>query len=330
MIRKDLIDCLDQSISHIEQINPTASIDKGYVTIEDMIKGQMNIDRNYLDKKIQEVRDYVHENIFEATEKILKEQNIILRKTAAGRQFFKIYEKYTMAITRQITEYLLSSINILSSKTKDFVLIENNKIYVTIPIPDIKLPGMSTSLIDTLQETDIEGIWYKIKAFFNKKQSKRGFFDIEAEVVLPYVRQFDGKWIKIENGDEFDIENYIETELENGELLNIEKYENHFIITASILRAQNLEFGIFGVPDSEVYSDNLDYHQNIVLTKKIEDLSVSSELIPFIESSRECHDVIDPSPYSKMNSTDLCVTARAYQRRCDSAGASIMLPSKCY
>jgi len=81
--------------------------------------------------------------------------------------------------------------------------------------------------------------------------------------VLPYVRQFDGKWIKIENGGEFDIENYIETELENKQLLNVEKYSNHFIITASLLRAQNLEFGIFGVPDSEVYRDNLDYHQEL-------------------------------------------------------------------
>jgi hypothetical protein len=231
-----------------------------------------------------------------------------------------------MALTKQTTEYLLSSVNILSSKTIDYILVEDNKIYVTIPIPDIQIPGMSSSMIETLQESDLEAIDYKIKAFFNKKPSKLGFFDIEAEVVFPYVRQFDGKWIKIQD-DSFDIENYISS-LANKQLLNVEKYENNFIITASSLRANNLEFGIFGVPDTEVYSDDIEYQKEIVDFEKFENLSTVSELNPFIESSRACHDVIDPTPYSKMNS--LCVTARAYQRRCDSAGASIMLPTKCY
>ena len=135
---------------------------------------------------------------------------------------------------------------------------------------------MSSSMIETLQESDLEAIYYKIKAFFNKKvstthfnhvvtsrfqPSKLGYFDIEAEVVFPYVRQFDGKWIKIQD-DSFDIENYISS-LANKQLLNVEKYENNFIITASSLRANNLDFGIFGVPDTEVYSDDIEYQKEL-------------------------------------------------------------------
>ena len=82
--------------------------------------------------------------------------------------------------------------------------------------------------------------------------------EIEAEILFPYVRQFDGKWVKIAEAS-FDVDAYL-GQLENSALLTVEKKTPiSYHITAGP-RARNLNFGILGVPDSEVYSDNLDYY----------------------------------------------------------------------
>ena len=77
--------------------------------------------------------------------------------------------------------------------------------------------------------------------------------EIEAEVLGPYVRQFDGKWVLIVEGS------YVNDAL--NETKTIDFAEDNKIIFADYFTSRNKDFGVFGVPDSEVYSDNLDHIQ---------------------------------------------------------------------
>ena len=95
---------------------------------------------------------------------MLKEQEDALRYSSAiERQFFKVisfqiffratvifrdlynnlkvYKKLVMALANQTAEQVLRTVNLLSTKPSSYVVIEDNKIYVTVPLPDYHLPG---------------------------------------------------------------------------------------------------------------------------------------------------------------------------------------------
>ena len=46
-----------------------------------------------------------------------------------------------MALANQTAEQILRTVNLLSTKPSSYVVVEDNKIYVTVPLPDYNLPG---------------------------------------------------------------------------------------------------------------------------------------------------------------------------------------------
>ena len=90
-----------------------------------------------------------------------------------------------------------------------------------------------------------------------KANESLGFLEVEAEVVNgKYVRQFDGKWIVL-NDESYDIFQDISEKHQN--LMNVQGDASTRMLIKIGPEARNLEFGIFGVPDSEVFSDNVDH-----------------------------------------------------------------------
>ena len=136
---------------------------------------------------------------------------------------------------------------------------------------------MQTSLVEFLTETDIESAMYKMAATFGDKvnqikvktlfnillqQSDRASNELEAEILGPYVRQFDGKWIQL-----------FHTKVDHAQIMaisdpsniirDVEVGENNHLLYADMYMSRNKDHGVFGFPDSEVYSDNLDHLQEI-------------------------------------------------------------------
>ena len=130
-------------------------------------------------------------------------------------------------------------------------------------------------MVDTISEADIEGNFWQAVAALNpskrivrfffaqllltifKANESLGFLEVEAEVVNgKYVRQFDGKWIVL-NDESYDIFQDISEKHQN--LMNVQGDASTRMLIKIGPEARNLEFGIFGVPDSEVFSDNVDH-----------------------------------------------------------------------
>ena len=87
-----------------------------------------------------------------------------------------------MALANQTAEQILRTVNLLSTKPSSYVVVEDNKIYVTVPLPDYHLPGnifqmakkclndiigYSKSVVDTISEADIEGNFWQAVAALN-------------------------------------------------------------------------------------------------------------------------------------------------------------------
>ena len=91
-----------------------------------------------------------------------------------------------------------------------------------------------------------------------KANESLGFLEVEAEVVNgKYVRQFDGKWIVLNDHLSYDIFQDISEQHQN--LMNVQGDASTRMLIKIGPEAKNLEFGIFGVPYSEVFSDNVDH-----------------------------------------------------------------------
>merc|ERR1712168_246009 len=191
-------------------------------------------------------------------------------------------------------------------------------------------------------EADIEGnFWQAVAALNPSKRTANeslGFLEVEAEIVNgTFVRQFDGKWI-VPNDEGYDILQDIPEKHRNLMTLQGDGTNNLWIRKLFKIgpEARNLEFGIFGVPDSEVFSDNVDHLsvdttpldsvQMPVTTPEMESYWLHSD-----SSSRPCHSVIDTTPYMKMStgSKSFCNAAFAYMRRCNNYGATISMPTLC-
>jgi hypothetical protein len=109
------------------------------------------------------------------------------------------------------------------------------------------------------------------------------------------------------------------------------------IVTIEIPRSfHNKAIGAFGVPDSEIYSDDLElegydevFSECTLTSKKLLDEAENPEILGYFTSSecRACHPVVSTSPYVRMS--DLCSAATAYQYRCELEGALISLPDGC-
>jgi len=298
----------------------------------------MNLEKINLDESLQEAREYISNKITNAADEMLKEQEDALRYASAiERQFFKVYKKLVMALANQTAEQILRTVNLLSTKPSSYVVVEDNKIYVTVPLPDYHLPGYSKSVVDTISEADIEGNFWQAVAALNP--SKRianeslGFLEVEAEVVNgKFVRQFDGEWVVL-NDESYDIFQDISEKHQN--LMNVQGDASTRMLIKVGPEARNLEFGIFGVPDSEVFSDNVDHlsakaspilEQTYVYIPEYDSYWVNSD-----SSSRPCHSVIDSTPYLLMSSgsQSFCNAAFAYVRRCNNSGATISMPTLC-
>ena len=142
-------------------------------------------------------------------------------------------------------------------------------------------------MVDTISEADIEGnFWQAVAALNPSKRTVRflsqtqwlslnpfwlpgifkaneslGFLEVEAEIVNgTFVRQFDGKWIVL-NDEGYDILQDIPEKHQKLMTLQGDGTNNLWIRKLFKIgpEARNLEFGIFGVPDSEVFSDNVDH-----------------------------------------------------------------------
>ena len=46
-----------------------------------------------------------------------------------------------MLLANQTAEQILRMVNILSTKPSSYVVVEENKIFVTVPLPDYNIPG---------------------------------------------------------------------------------------------------------------------------------------------------------------------------------------------
>lgn len=135
-------------------------------------------------------------------------------------------------------------------------------------------------MVDTISEADIEGnFWQAVAALNPSKRTVRflsqtqplltifkaneslGFLEVEAEIVdRKFVRQFDGKWIVL-NDEGYDILQDIPEK--HRSLMTLQGDGTNNLWRRMLFKigpeARNLEFGIFGVPDSEVFSDNVDH-----------------------------------------------------------------------
>ena len=135
-------------------------------------------------------------------------------------------------------------------------------------------------MVDTISEADIEGnFWQAVAALNPSKRTERflsqtqplltifkaneslGFLEVEAEIVdRKFVRQFDGKWIVL-NDEGYDILQDIPEK--HRSLMTLQGDGTNNLSRRMLFKigpeARNLEFGIFGVPDSEVFSDNVDH-----------------------------------------------------------------------
>jgi len=135
-------------------------------------------------------------------------------------------------------------------------------------------------VVDTISEADIEGnFWQAVAALNPSKRTVRflsqtqplltifkaneslGFLEVEAEIVdRKFVRQFDGKWIVL-NDEGYDILQDIPEK--HRSLMTLQGDGTNNLSRRMLFKigpeARNLEFGIFGVPDSEVFSDNVDH-----------------------------------------------------------------------
>merc|ERR1712168_1040351 len=186
-------------------------------------------------------------------------------------------------------------------------------------------------------EADIEGnFWQAVAALNPSKRTANeslGFLEVEAEIVNgTFVRQFDGKWI-VPNDEGYDILQDIPEKHRNLMTLQGDGTNNLWIRKLFKIgpEARNLEFGIFGVPDSEVFSDNVD-HLKV-------DTTWYDEINPAYDfywtqgdsSARPCHSVIDSSPYRIMSHNDesFCQAASSYKTRCMNYGAVITMPMAC-
>jgi len=275
------------------------------------------------------------EKITNAADQMLKEQEDALRYgSEIERQFFKVYKKIVMLLANQTANQILQTVNLLSTKPSSYVVIENNKIFVTVPLPDYNLPGHTTSIVDSLSEADFVGNFWKAIAILNpsKGTTPLGFLEVEAEIVGKFVRQFDGKWIEL-NDESYDV--FADIPSEHLELMTI-----NVNVTGDSTRivvgpeARNLEFGIFGVPDSEVFSDNIEHLS--ADAKWLDTVSNPDPAFDLYWSAHDspavpCHTVIDTSPYRMMTSDSysLCQAAQAYKRRCMNYGAIITMPNIC-
>ena len=135
-------------------------------------------------------------------------------------------------------------------------------------------------MVDTISEADIEGnFWQAVAALNPSKRTVRflsqtqplltifkaneslGFLEVEAEIVdRKFVRQFDGKWIVL-NDEGYDI--LLDIPEKHRSLMTLQGDGTNNLSRRMLFKigpeARNLEFGIFGVPDSEVFSDNVDH-----------------------------------------------------------------------
>ena len=137
------------------------------------------------------------------------------------------------------------------------------------------IQGYSKSVVDTISEADVEGnFWQAVAALNPSKRIVRlsriqlrltyfqaneslGFLEVEAEVINgKFVRQFDGEWVVL-NDVSYDIFQDISEKHQN--LMTVQGDASTRMLIKIGPEARNLEFGIFGVPDSEVFSDNVDH-----------------------------------------------------------------------
>ena len=76
----------------------------------------------------------------------------------------------------------------------------------------------------------------------------------------PYIRQFDGKWIQILS--ESDHDQIMATSEHNDQIREIQFNDNNYLLYLNMYESRNQNHGVFGFPDSEVYSDSLDHLQD--------------------------------------------------------------------
>lgn len=104
---------------------------------------------------------------------------------------------------------------------------------------------------------------------------------------------------------------------------------------------RNRVIGAFGVPDAEVYSDDLhnDRYESVfseceVRSHQLDNPEASTdEFRDYFEDSQSlakaCFPVVSASPYLSMSESNICTIATAYQNRCKYEGAIINIPGHC-
>jgi len=105
---------------------------------------------------------------------------------------------------------------------------------------------------------------------------------------------------------------------------------------------QNSLIGGFGVPDTEIYTDDLSENEYKTLLGDCEitseDLSkpedVTDEFHNYFEdpnsAARPCFPVVSIDPYLSMSDVSICTVATAYQQRCTSQGVeNFSIPAEC-
>jgi len=327
----DVFQTIDELINAIEESAPQQAVNGESITVGDLITSSIGLTRAELDEVIQNAHNMITEGIMAKIEQLLNDQEQTFTTTKIGRDFFEVYSKALRFVAQQSSDYVLSCLNIVTSNSRSFVLVEENNIFVTIPLPNIRLPGMQTSLVEFLTETDIESAMYKMAATFGDKQSDRASNELEAEILGPYVRQFDGKWIQL-----------FHTKVDHAQIMaisdpsniirDVEVGENNHLLYADMYMSRNKDHGVFGFPDSEVYSDNLDHLQEIVptieLSSQNEHTNASSAVLDdyFLSEDspvRPCFAVIPTKPYEQMVEVAPELVMASYRRRCASFGVQM-------
>ena len=136
---------------------------------------------------------------------------------------------------------------------------------------------------------------------------------------------------------------FIDEEKEYDEVELSSEQDPHSVFVIYLSRHNhNKVIGAFGIPDSEVYTDDLELpvyksHLSSGCTVKATQLSSASdssdEFRRYFQdadsSARSCFPVVDANPYLRMSDSNLCSVASAYKMRCSMEGAIINLPSSC-
>jgi len=356
-------------VDEIKKLNPEAATEKGNdFTFGDITARGFQIVQEMVESKLENLGDDLKESMKNKAENALDELDH-LKATKMGRDLHDALTKITHILVEEVGEYLMKILNLAENPQNSLVQINQNQIYFRLPTPQLSILQILDQFFLNLDSTEFEkwskpshwsDLYYTMVAAFGKqfgqhKMIREGEFFAEL-VDFKYVRQWDGQWLQIDaecpivlakrvadKDWQYNV-NPREREVtfidEATGYKEVETSEPIFVVISGT-QNRNKITGAFGIPDSEVYTDDLSnpVFESIFgdCVPQVDDLPDPSEATEdfkaFFEDSnstaRSCFPIVSPAPYMSMYDSDLCIIANAYRLQCEVEGAKIELPENC-